>query len=197
MDMKRFFLYAISIAALALAGCGGGGGGGMVVNGGNGNGGNGPMECPEGQENYPACTPIAPPPSACTLVVRLECTEASVAQPIADPDKMDGPGGNLTGYSLSIPAIMAVAGGEVKVDGNADADVDDAVDDTLAKDDMDVANRRRIRGDGLCASRARRLCRQRPPAHHGRGQGDRHAHCVFRRQAECRPSVPDVLFKRE
>ena len=28
MDMKRFFLYAISIAALALAGCGGGGGGG-------------------------------------------------------------------------------------------------------------------------------------------------------------------------
>ena len=25
MDMKRFFLYAISIAALALAGCGGGG----------------------------------------------------------------------------------------------------------------------------------------------------------------------------
>ena len=27
MDMKRFFLYAISIAALALAGCGGGGGG--------------------------------------------------------------------------------------------------------------------------------------------------------------------------
>ena len=27
MDMKRFFLYAISIAALALAGCGGGNGG--------------------------------------------------------------------------------------------------------------------------------------------------------------------------
>ena len=29
MDMKRFFLYAIAIAALALAGCGGNGG--MVV----------------------------------------------------------------------------------------------------------------------------------------------------------------------
>ena len=27
MDMKRFFLYAIAIAALALAGCGGNGGG--------------------------------------------------------------------------------------------------------------------------------------------------------------------------
>ena len=27
MDMKRFFLYFITIAALALAGCGGGGGG--------------------------------------------------------------------------------------------------------------------------------------------------------------------------
>ena len=28
MDMKRFFLYAIMIAALALAGCGGNGGNG-------------------------------------------------------------------------------------------------------------------------------------------------------------------------
>lgn len=31
MDMKRFFLYAIVIAALALAGCGGGGGGGGMT----------------------------------------------------------------------------------------------------------------------------------------------------------------------
>ena len=31
MDMKRFFLYAIAIAALALAGCGGGGGGTTVM----------------------------------------------------------------------------------------------------------------------------------------------------------------------
>ena len=30
MDMKRFFLFAIAIAALTLAGCGGNGGGGMV-----------------------------------------------------------------------------------------------------------------------------------------------------------------------
>ncbi len=33
MDMKRFFLYAIVIAALALAGCGSDGNGGMVDNG--------------------------------------------------------------------------------------------------------------------------------------------------------------------
>ena len=31
MDMKRFFLYFITIAALALAGCGGGGGGGTSL----------------------------------------------------------------------------------------------------------------------------------------------------------------------
>ena len=31
MDMKRFFLYAIAIAALALAGCGGNGGGGTTM----------------------------------------------------------------------------------------------------------------------------------------------------------------------
>ena len=37
MDMKRFFLYAIVIAALVMAGCGGNGGGGMT--GGNGDNG--------------------------------------------------------------------------------------------------------------------------------------------------------------
>ena len=36
MDMKRFFLYAIVIAALALAGCGGNGGGGGDMTGGGG-----------------------------------------------------------------------------------------------------------------------------------------------------------------
>ena len=47
MDMKRFFLYAIAIAALALAGCGGNGGGG---DGGLDNGGPPPAEtCPTGQ----------------------------------------------------------------------------------------------------------------------------------------------------
>ena len=38
MDMKRFFLYAIMIAALALAGCGGGGNGPSADNGDNDNG---------------------------------------------------------------------------------------------------------------------------------------------------------------
>ena len=140
MDMKRFFLYAIAIAALALAGCGGNGGSGT----------------PPGDTGTPPGDMTGMPPvdtddmddmddddtgTGCNLGgADLECTAAAVAQPIADPDKMDGPGGDLTGYSLSIPAIMAVAGGEVKVDGNADGDVTDAEDDTLAKDDMGVAN---------------------------------------------------------
>ena len=34
MDMKRFFLYFITIAALTLAGCGGGGGGTSLMVGG-------------------------------------------------------------------------------------------------------------------------------------------------------------------
>ena len=64
MDMKRFFLYAIVIAALALAGCGGNGGGDMAMNGdgnGDGNGNGTPMQCPEGQTGtYPDCEPITP-----------------------------------------------------------------------------------------------------------------------------------------
>ena len=51
MDMKRFFLYAIAIAALALAGCGGGGGGGDDMMTG------GPdmpaPTCPTGHNGYP------------------------------------------------------------------------------------------------------------------------------------------------
>ncbi|MCE2450314.1 MAG: hypothetical protein J4F35_18690 [Candidatus Latescibacteria bacterium] len=53
MDMKRFFLYAIVIAALALAGCGGNGGGGMAM----------PEDCPAGEQRNTAgdCVPIQPP----------------------------------------------------------------------------------------------------------------------------------------
>ena len=49
MDMKRFFLYFMVIAALALAGCGGNGGGGMA---GGGNGDD-TQTCPSGQTGTP------------------------------------------------------------------------------------------------------------------------------------------------
>lgn len=48
MDMKRFFLYAIVIAALTLAGCGGNGGGGGMTGGGNGGGTTTPPPPPPG-----------------------------------------------------------------------------------------------------------------------------------------------------
>ncbi|MDE0406058.1 MAG: hypothetical protein OXI53_12200 [Nitrospira sp.] len=100
MDMKRFFLYAIVIAALALAGCGGNGGGDMAMNGdgngdGNGNGNGTPMQCPEGQTGtYPNCMTSPSPPPACTLGGGgLECSAKVVAAPIADgngDDSFDG-----------------------------------------------------------------------------------------------------------
>ncbi len=67
MDMKRFFLYAIVIAALALAGCGGGGGGGGVDPG-NGNGGMTMVTCPDGTmaASMDAC-PSGPTPEEMAL----------------------------------------------------------------------------------------------------------------------------------
>ena len=69
MDMKRFFLYAIAIAALALAGCGGNGGGGttaMMPD--DGNGGTTtpmPMTCDAGYSMVDgACVKDTPTPSA-------------------------------------------------------------------------------------------------------------------------------------
>ena len=87
MDMKRFFLYAIVIAALALAGCGGNGGGGTDMAD-NGDDGQMPMQCPEGQTGtYPNCMTPPPPAPDCTLGGGgLECSEKVVAAPIADAD---------------------------------------------------------------------------------------------------------------
>ena len=53
MDMKRFFLYAIVIAALALAGCGGNGGGG-------GNGGDDDMMMPTTPTAHDVTVPMLP-----------------------------------------------------------------------------------------------------------------------------------------
>ena len=59
MDMKRFFLFAIVIAALTLAGCGGNGGGGMA--------GTEPMQPTEPTEPTEPTQPPAPPPEEMAL----------------------------------------------------------------------------------------------------------------------------------
>jgi hypothetical protein len=78
MDMKRFFLYFITIAALALAGCGGNGGPGVVVDTTNGTGNN---MCAEGQTGtYPACMDPAGPTAAQRMAAML------IAPAIVNPD---------------------------------------------------------------------------------------------------------------
>ena len=74
MDMKRFFLYAIVIAALALAGCGGNGGGSDTA-----------MPMPD-----PMPDPIPPTPTA--------CPEGQVGTP---PDCMDPTPTELTAQEMA------------------------------------------------------------------------------------------------
>ena len=74
MDMKRFFLYAIVIAALVLAGCGGNGNGG--VDPANGNGGNGGMTmvtCPDG--SMAASLDACPVPAGPTVAGLFEAAQ--------------------------------------------------------------------------------------------------------------------------
>jgi hypothetical protein len=76
MDMKRFFLYPIAIAALALAGCGGNGGGGTPP-------GVPPVACvtPEVDDGMGGCMdPIVVAPTAADPVAEKK------APAIADPD---------------------------------------------------------------------------------------------------------------
>ena len=74
MDMKRFFLYAIVIAALALAGCGGNGGNG-TAGGGNGNGNGTPP---------PVVTPAGPTVQDLFEAAQMAEDMAEVAQTDAD-----------------------------------------------------------------------------------------------------------------
>lgn len=78
MDMKRFFLYAIVIAALALAGCGGNGGGGDMA--GNGD----PMSCPDGQTGTPPNCVTPTPPTCLENPDAANCTGPTQAQIDAD-----------------------------------------------------------------------------------------------------------------
>ena len=75
MDMKRFFLYAIMIAALALAGCGGNGGGTAM---GPDPDPDPPAQCPEGQVGTPPdCAPPGPTPEEMALKDAQDAAEAA------------------------------------------------------------------------------------------------------------------------
>ena len=80
MDMKRFFLYAIMIAALALAGCGGNGGMAMGPGNGNGNGNGNGDQCPSGQTGTPPNCVTPPPPTCLEDPMAADCTGPTQAE---------------------------------------------------------------------------------------------------------------------
>ena len=144
MDMKRFFLYFIVIAALALAGCGGNGGTTAMNGDGNGDGNGMPMQCPDGQTGeYPNCMTPPPPPPDCTLGGgEVACGTAAGA--IADPNGDMVPGGVIADYARptgsELPAMQFAAGGAITIDGNADSAFDNAADDRLNRDEEGIMN---------------------------------------------------------
>ena len=126
MDMKRFFLYVIAIAALALAGCGGNGGGGdMVVNGGPP-----PAEtCPTGQTGTPPNCVTPPPPTPPTCAedpMAANCTGASQAQ-------LTKAAGTKTKAIMTemgqAAADDASLGGSARTDEDGTGTTEDATDD--------------------------------------------------------------------
>ena len=108
MDMKRFFLYAIVIAALVMAGCGGNGGGGMT----GGNGDNG------------GTTP--PPPAAGPTVQELFETaldaeydaDAAVMAATAAVTAADEAAGMLTVDAVRGDSMMAQMNAQEVLDSN-------------------------------------------------------------------------------
>ena len=118
MDMKRFFLYAIVIAALVMAGCGGNGGGTDMTGG----GGTPPATCDPGQTGTPPNCVTPPPPTCledpdaanCTgptqadIDAATEAAEtkttaiATEAAQAADADAGLGGTGATTPYTLAI-----------------------------------------------------------------------------------------------
>ena len=129
MDMKRFFLYAIVIAALALAGCGGNGGGGDMT---------GPVDppdpppmCPEGQERNAdgdCVTPPPPGPTAEELTARADTKRKAIAAEAGQTTDAGLGGSNADGtavdtYSLTISRDRD--GTEVKIADTALAGDDD------------------------------------------------------------------------
>ncbi len=95
MDMKRFFLYAIVIAALALAGCGSDGNGGMVDNGMPDP--TPPPMCPEGQVGtYPNCAPPGPTPEEIAAATKAADTKRTQIEAEGSQETEAGLGGRTS-----------------------------------------------------------------------------------------------------
>ena len=93
MDMKRFFLYAIVIAALALAGCGGNGNGGMTAM--PPDEPDTPMMCPQGQVGtYPNCAPPGPTDEEIAATTKAAGTKRTAIMAEADQTTDAGLGGS-------------------------------------------------------------------------------------------------------
>ena len=112
MDMKRFFLYAIVIAALALAGCGGNGGGGDMA-------GNGeqPMSCPDGQTGTPPNCVTPTPPTCLEDPDAANCTGFTQAQ-IDAATKAAG----TKETAIAMESMQSATGGTPGTDGEGGAD---------------------------------------------------------------------------
>ena len=111
MDMKRFFLYFMVIAALALAGCGGNGGGGMA---GGGNGGDTPT-CPPGQTGTPPnCVTPGPTVADLFATAHTERAKAEGAATTAENAVKDA-----TKYSGML-GVLKVKGDSSQATMNAD-----------------------------------------------------------------------------
>ena len=132
MDMKRFFLYAIAIAALALAGCGGNGGGGTT-----------PPEmppvaetCPDGHTGTPPnCVAPPPPPTNDSF----PGTDMEAAMAIFLPTRAGDAGDLNDARRPQTPVTVAAKGdyGETTIDG-----------DVLNKDDDNIKDAEEFMRDG-------------------------------------------------
>lgn len=115
MDMKRFFLYAIVIAALTLAGCGGNGGTKTVTPVGP----TPPPSCPAGQTGTPPNC-VTPGPSVADLFATAQTQRtAAAAAEMTAKDSVK----NATKYSGMLD-VLKVMGNSMKARDNAQAVLD-------------------------------------------------------------------------
>ena len=111
MDMKRFFLYFIVIAALALAGCGGNGGGTPTTME--------PDMCPSGQTGTPPNCVTPPPPMAAVDLSGLLMGFGLTADDAGTHEIAAGASMDVGNVTFSCPAGGMSCSVEVAADGTA------------------------------------------------------------------------------